>query len=48
MIQTTLPLYGETVEDIEVQARNIPQYRGLAFDSIRERLRKEPEGFVID
>ncbi len=47
-LKTTLPLYGETVEDIEVQARDIPQYQGLAFDSIRERLRKEPGGFVID
>lgn len=46
-VQDTLPLYGETLEEIEVHARNLARYHDLSFDGIRQCLEKKRLRIIV-
>ena len=46
-LETTLPLFFDTREELEAQAQTIRLYRDLPPDSISARAEKEPDGFIV-
>lgn len=46
-VHDTLPLYGETLEEIEVRARDLERYHDLSFDRIRQRLEENRMKMIV-
>ena len=46
-LDATLPLFFETREELETQARSVSLYRDLPPGSLWARAEKEPDGFIV-